>query len=241
MKGKKLLVLVVSVLMVLSIPFVIYGYSFSAAAFDRDFYNKEFSKYNVYGNLGEYNVESINGDVLAYLKNGKNNELTENNFFSEREKAHLLDVRNLFQLVLGAFNISIILFLSLSILLIALMGRNFKKIMKRLLIILMFGGFLTLSTGVLLFVLSRFNFDFAFGAFHKIFFIAGTYTFDPGYENIVVLYPQNLFFDILARIISSAILSSAIILFFCTVMLFIFSGMNFSDFFVKNADEKNDK
>ena len=89
MMNKKLFTLIVSILMVLDVPFIIYGFNFNSVAFDEDYYKKEFSKYNVYGNLENYAIEKINSDVLNYLKNEKNNELIKNEFFNEREKIHL--------------------------------------------------------------------------------------------------------------------------------------------------------
>ena len=68
MMNKKLFTLIVSILMVLDVPFIIYGFNFNSVAFDEDYYKKEFSKYNVYGNLENYAIEKINSDVLNYLK-----------------------------------------------------------------------------------------------------------------------------------------------------------------------------
>ncbi|MAH01802.1 MAG: DUF1461 domain-containing protein [Candidatus Woesearchaeota archaeon] len=250
MTNKKLFTLIVSILMVLAVPFIIYGFNFNSVAFDEDYYKKEFSKYNVYGNLENYDIEKINSDVLNYLKNEKNNELIKNEFFNEREKIHLLDVKNLIQTIFTIFNISIILFLSLFILLVLLLSRelkiprtpkifdfcanfNFKKITKKLLIILVIGSLLTLLDAVIFFILSNFNFNFIFDLFHKTFFSFGTYTFNPDYEIIVVLYPQNLFFDFLVKIIFNTILSSIIILFFSIISFFIFFKLIFSKSFRK--------
>ena len=115
MESKKLFLLIVSVLMVLTIPFIIYGYNFNSVAFDESLYKKEFSKYNVYTKLKNYDIEIINNDVLNYLKNVKNNNLIKNDFFNEREKTHLLDVKILISKVLSIYYFSVILFLLLFI------------------------------------------------------------------------------------------------------------------------------
>ncbi len=233
MESKKLFLLIVSVLMVLTIPFIIYGYNFNSVAFDESLYKKEFSKYNVYTKLKNYDIEIINNDVLNYLKNEKNNNLIKNDFFNEREKTHLLDVKILISKVLSIYYFSVILFLLLFILLIFLINFYFKKITKRLLIILAVGSFLTLLDAVLFFILSNLNFNFVFDLFHESFFNFGTYTFDPAYEKIVILYPQNLFFDFLIRIMYNTILSSIGILFFSIIFLFAFFKSNFLKFFQK--------
>lgn len=233
MKHKRLLELIVSILMVLTMPFMIYGFNFNAVAFDKNLYKEEFSKYNVYGNLKDYNIESINNDVLNYLQSGKNNELIENDFFNEREKTHLLDVKHLIEKVLAAYYFSIILFLLLFILLGFLVNFNFKIIVKKLLIITVIGSLLALLDAVAFFLLSNFNFNFVFDLFHKSFFSFGTYTFDPSYENIVVLYPQNLFFDFLVKIIFNAIFSSIVLLFFSIIFIFVFFESKFKNFLEK--------
>jgi len=255
MKNKRLFMLVISILMVLTIPFIIYLYNFNSIAFDRDLYKKEFLKYNVYNNLNNYDIENINNNVLNYLINEKDSSLIDNDFFNEREKLHLLDVKNLIQKVLAIYYYSMISFLLLFILLILLLSWkskisrtpkifdfcvnfNFKIIGKRVLIILLFGSLLTLLDAVSFFLLSNFNFDFTFDLFHETFFSLGTFTFNPEFENIVVLYPENLFFDFLIKIIMNTILSSVIILFFSIATFFIFFRSNFLKFFQKFPTKK---
>lgn len=222
MNHKRLLELTASILMVLTLPFMIYGYNFNSVAFDKAVYKKEFSKYNVYENLEDYDIESINDDVLNYFKNNDDNNLIANDFFNEREKTHLLDVKHLIEKVFAAYYSAIILFLLLFSILIFLMNLNFKIIIRRLLIILAIGSLLALLDGIILFLFSRFNFNFVFGWFHKSFFSFGTYTFDPLYENIVILYPQNLFFDFLILMVSNTILSSIISIFLSIIFVFVF-------------------
>lgn len=233
MDYKKLFISIVSILMILIVPIIIYGFNFNSVAFDENFYKKEFSKHNVYNNLKDYDIEKINNDVLAYLKFEKNNKLIEDNFFNKREKTHLLDVKNLIQTLFNIYYFSIFFIILLIIILIILLNFNFKKIIKMFLIILSIGSLLTLLYAVLFFLLSNFNFNFVFDLFHKTFFSAGTYIFNPEFENIVVLYPENLFFDFLVKINSNTILSSIIISSFSILVLFIFFNPNFHKFFKK--------
>ena len=230
MKQSELFVKAVSVLMVILVPIILYGFNFNSIAFDRRLYKEEFSKHNVYNNLETYDVEKINDEVLNYLKSGKNKDIIENDFFKDREKRHLLDVRSLVQGVLSIYYFSITLFLLSIIILSLLMNFNFRAIFRKLSIILIFGSLLAFLDAGLLYLLSNLNFDFAFGAFHKTFFSPGTYLFNPEFENIVVLYPENLFLDLLVRIIFSIIFSSAILLFFSLILFFIFFKRNFSNF-----------
>ena len=236
--NKRFFALIISILMVLLIPLIIYGFNINSVVFDRNLYKEEFLKYNVYNNLKEHDVEEINDDVLDYLQSEINNELIKNDFFNEREKTHFLDVKNLIQAILNIYYFSIILFVLLIIILFILLNFNFKEIAKRFLIILMIGSFLTLLDAVLFFLLSNFNFNFVFDFFHKTFFSAGTYTFNPKLENIVVLYPENLFFDFLIKIVANTILSSVITLFFSVILIFVFFRQNFLNFLRKFPSRK---
>jgi|TARA_Y100000031_G_C8241393_1_gene395852 integral membrane protein (TIGR01906 family) len=222
MNYKQLSILIVSVLMVLLVPIILYLYSFNSIAFDNDFYKKEFLKYNVYANLDNYDIEEINYDVLTYLKSGKNNELIKNDFFNDREQAHLSDVKDLIQISLFVYYLSLVLFLLLSITLVFLLEFNYKVIVEKFLLLVFFGSFLTLVDAFLFFVLSNLNFNFVFDKFHQIFFSAGTYIFNPEFERIVVLYPYGLFFDALTKIIGKTILSSGIMFLASFTLLFAF-------------------
>lgn len=227
--------------MILLIPIMIYIYSFNSIAFDSNFYKKEFAKHNVYNNLAGYDIENINNDVLNYLKNEKTDNLIRNNFFSKREKLHFLDVKNLIQKTLQAYYFSIVLFLLLFATLIFLLKFKLKIIVKKVLVIIAIGSALVLIDAFLFFIVSKLNFNFIFDLFHETFFSFGTYTFNPQFEKIVVLYPENLFFDALVNIITKTILSSVILLFLSLIFIFKFSKVNFSKFLAKFTVCKNKK
>ena len=237
MEHKRLFVSTISVLIALIVPLIICLYNFNSVVFDDNFYKKEFLKYDVYETLGDYDIESINNDVLDYLAHGKSDELIENDFFNEREKKHLLDVKTIIQETLMMYYFSITLFILFFISLAFLMELNFKNIAKRLLIIALSGSSLNFLVGVLLFFLSNSNFNFVFDAFHKTFFNAGTFIFNPAFENIVALYPQNLFLDALISTIFGAIITSMAILFFCA-MFFIISNRKFFENFSEKCRRK---
>ena len=241
MKDKKLFVLIVSVLMALIIPIIIYGFNFNSVAFDKDLYKKEFLKYNVYSNLKNHDIENINNDILDYLSNLNKNELIENDFFNGREKMHLLDVKKLINKIFIIYYLSVILFLLSFILLIISMNFNFKKIIKNFLIILSIGSTLTLVGAILSNISSNLNFDFVFTSFHETFFSLGTYTFNPEFEKIVILYPENLFFDFLIMVTTNTITSSIILLLLCITFLFILFKLDFRKFFKKNIDGEDNK
>ena len=232
MDYRNLTLLIVSVVMILLVPAIFYGYAFNSAAFDREFYKKEFLDYGVYNNLPDYDIDNTNNEVLNYLQTGKNSNLIGNKFFNEREQEHLLDVKNLIHKALNIYYISIILFLILSVSLVFLLDFDSKAILQRFLLVLFFGSILALAAAFLLFVIPKTDFNFAFGLLHETFFAVGTYTFNPEFEKIVVLYPENLFSDAFTKIISKTIFSSAIVFLATLAVLFCFFKGKFLEIFI---------
>lgn len=208
MDNKKLLILI-SVLLTIDIPFILYLSNFNSIGFDENFYKKEFQKYGVYENLGDYDIEKINDDVLNYLRYGEEGFI-ENNFFNEREKVHLLDVKNLIQKTIKFYYFSIILFFLLLVSLISLLNKNIR-IIKYLGMIFLISGLLTFLDAFVFFIMVNSNFSFAFDAFHSTFFSEGSFLFDPSSENIVNLYPKELFFDITYRIVVNTLIFSFLV------------------------------
>ena len=238
MDYRALILLIVSSVMALLVPAIFYGYAFNSVAFDRNFYNEEFSKYNVHSNLQDYDVNDINNEVLNYLQSGKNDELIGSNFFNQREKAHLLDVKSRINMALSIYFTALTLFLILAASLVFLFHFAPKIIFRRFLLILSFGCILSLSIAFLLFAVSKADFDFAFGLLHETFFSAGTYTFNPEFEKIVVLYPENLFSDAFAKIILKMIFPSAIVFLASSAVLFYFFRVNFLKIFSAKSRRK---
>jgi integral membrane protein (TIGR01906 family) len=205
--NKKRLALIISILLIIDIPFILYLSNSNNLAFDENFYKKEFEKYNVYDSLEDYDIEEINSELLNYLKYEKNDVLIDNDFFNEREKTHLLDVKNLIQKTILLYYFTIILFFILLISLIFLLKRNIT-IIKYLGIIFLISGLLTFLDAFAFFAIINSDFASSFDVFHSIFFEQGSFLFDPSSENIVVLYPESLFFDITYSIAISTLIFS---------------------------------
>lgn len=213
-------------LMSLPVAFTIFYISFSSTAFDMEFYGKEFERYDVYGQLEGHDVDGINADVIGYIS-GKNNELDDMGFFSQRETLHLKDVRELIGKINRAAAISFAIFLISMILASSLLNFGRKKTAEKILLAIFVGSTIALIAALVLIISSTANFGSAFGAFHGIFFEAGTYSFDPQNEKIVVIYPEGLFFDALAAIMIKTIFSSAIFIIMSFWLLRRFFQPNF--------------
>ena len=65
MDNKKSILLIISTLIIILVPIILYGFNFNSTAFDRDLYKEEFLKYDVYNNLkdnGKFHI--VIGDSL---------------------------------------------------------------------------------------------------------------------------------------------------------------------------------
>lgn len=233
MNSKKIITNILIILLILDIPFILYSFNFNKTVFDNGVYKKEFEKYNVYDRLDNYDIEKINNDVLNYLKY-KNTELN-NNFFNQREKTHLKDVKDLVQLILFLFYFSIALFFVLLSLSIVLNKKNLKKIIKNIGVVFFFSGILTFLDAFVFWLIVKLNFDFAFGLMHKIFFKEGTYVFDLSFENIVVLYPQGLFYDVTVKVVLDTLVFS-LVLFLVGLSILVYNKKIIS---IKKSNKKD--
>ncbi len=220
-KNRKIIKCVLIILLVLNAHFILYLFNFKIFIFNENFYKKEFQKYGIYSELKGYDVEKANNDVLEYFKN--KDILIKNDFFNEREKMHLKDVKYLIRQILFAFYFSIILFLILSILL-AMLNKNIKMLIKNFGVVLLFSGLLVLFEGFIFWLMLKLNFNFAFELMHKTFFMAGTYIFNPSFEKITILYPQEFFYDIAVNIAINTLVFS-FFLFLAGLFIVLYFGI----------------
>ncbi|MBI2101249.1 DUF1461 domain-containing protein [Candidatus Woesearchaeota archaeon] len=199
-------------LMILILPFLLFLLVLNLMSFDSSFYQKKFSEYGVQQNVP--NAFSLHEKVMNFI-GGKSNELP--NEFNERERLHLLDVRNAVRistLLLYALTAMFILLLIASALILKVNHYIINFVGK----VLFFGGILTIALAAILFFLISFGFSSTFESFHRLLFEQGTYLFDPAKEMIVNLYPEQLFMDLGLRISKGVMLASASIILIGAVM-----------------------
>lgn len=229
MMGKKIINAAILALLFVSVIIMIFGVSFRLAAFDEDFYREEFAKYSVYEKLKGHDVELINKGVLDYLLR-EDSRIIAGNFFNEREKEHLSDVKSIIRKVLFLYHISFFFFCAIIFLLAWSVHYNIKKMLGAISKIFLFVSLSTIFLAAALFFASFTGFENVFQKFHETFFMPGTFVFDPSFEKIVVLYPENLFFDLLAKILAYA--------FFSSVILLLLSSAFFARKFLQNFFKK---
>lgn len=221
-----------SYLYVASIMLIIVITSVQLVAFNEGYYSQKFTVLGVYDALSGYDVDSINNDVLQYLQFEKDAVLIENNFFAEREKQHLLDVKNLIHALLFIRMLSFILLFSI-LLYFAFVVKKKEMLIRDLLRLTAMSCFILFCVVLLFIVIALLSFSIAFDVFHKLFFYGDSYLFNASIEKIVVLYPEQLFFDLFVLVLCYIVFSTVFFFLFCVLFLKYFFTDSFFIFLFK--------
>ncbi len=178
--------------------------------FNNSFYNSEYSKLNTAEDIGmsSEDLTKTTDVLLGYLKdkyssldvnanvNGTNREV-----FNDREKAHMIDVKDLYQNVLVVRNTCFILYLLTFIYVLFSNNANliFYEYKKALMV---FGLILAF---ILIFCLI--DFDGFWTNFHHVFFPNNDlWLLNPSTDILIMMVPSQFFYDLCISIIVSIIL-----------------------------------
>jgi len=201
------------ILLISIFPFLVFLLLLHFTIFDGNFYKEKFLEYGIEKEISE--PIHLHEKVIDFIK-GKNYELPNN--FNEREKKHLVDVRNAIRVSLIILYFLIILFvLSLAVSIFILKINNL--ILNFVGKVLLLGALLTIALATILFFVISTDFSTTFGSFHRLFFEKGTYIFDPAKEIIVKLYPEQLFMDLGIKISKRVLMISIIVALFGLLLL----------------------
>lgn len=186
----KILFIIVLVLLILFASFKIYSLNFK-------FYQKEYIKLNVYEKVPDADT------YIKNLFNYFNNKEELSDFFNEKEKLHLKDVKYLISLAVIIFYILLILFLILSAYFIC--KKNYLVIINSLII----SGFIIILFNIIFLLL---NFTSGFILFHKVLFTNDLWLLNPETDNLINLFPEKFFYDISSRIMLNSLILSLILI-----------------------------
>ncbi|MBD3203460.1 DUF1461 domain-containing protein [Candidatus Woesearchaeota archaeon] len=183
MNTRKLLISFSSLLFII----IIFFSSLFISIYNIDFYKNGYEKYDIYNLFGKDKTIDVTENLIGYFM--EENQL-DNEFFNEKEKSHLLDVKYLIKNSYKVYLMSIYFFiLSLFFLL------SEREFLKNISSILFFSGIGSITLLVLAFVVYNISgFNHLFHEFHVLFF-AGNYSFDPRVSNLKAMYPDGFFLD----------------------------------------------
>lgn len=175
-------------------------------AFDRGYFNHQYEKYQIPQSIGisKPDLMEATDNLLNYI-DGKRENLdfkmtikgVQQEFFSERDKLHMVDVKNLFVQGKLIRNVAFAycLVFAISFFFIA---KNKKKVFSKLLIYTFVGGLIPI---LILGILMSIDFYKYFTIFHEIFFNNDLWQLEPAKDRLINMYPEAFFSDIAFKIV----------------------------------------
>lgn len=182
---------------------IIFLASLNHLAFNTSFYTFEFQKLGVYNTFGRQTTDDQAKILLDYL-DGKD-ELINSNFFNEKEKQHMIDVKNLIVLSKTILYASFMILSGIFIFFIK-KKKNISRLISKTFIFTSMTSFTLLITAYLL----QDQFSTIFYNFHLLFFNNQLWLLNPAVDNLINLFPQQFFYDIAAEIIKNILMFSTL-------------------------------
>lgn len=178
---------------------------------DKGYFRKEYEKYDVNNPKGIVNMEmdellKVTVKMMDYLRGDRDSldivaEIDGENkeFFNEREKSHMADVRELFVGALlvrwCALGIAVIMLINLILL---LYWKDIKVLLFRAYVATV-GGLLTVLTAIGIWAFA--DFTGAFYKFHALFFSDYEWILDVRTSRLINILPEGFFVDTAIRIV----------------------------------------
>lgn len=172
---------------------------------DYGWYEKEYEKYEVLEDL-EMEMDDamyVTEEMMAYLRGNRDDLVVdtvvdgeEREFFNDREKAHMVDVQNLFIGGLWIRRIALLIFV-LAVVAMIKTKADWKRILPKSFLIGL-GAFIGITAGAGLIFMSDFNKYFTL--FHEIFFNNDLWLLDPDTDLLIRMLPEGFFLDMVIRI-----------------------------------------
>ncbi len=198
---KKMSVIFV-ILFVILMPIMLVLTDVQVVAYDRNYYRAEYIKYNIPEQIGMSidNLMNSTEQLLLYLED-KRGDLdfkaefakgTEE-FFSQRDKHHMIDVKGLF--VKGQLLRNLAFFYIAAFILFLFWKKNLANQLRRL---AKYGIAIAVAgTAPVLILVVLMNIDFYkyFTIFHEIFFTNDLWLLDPAADRLINIFPQDFFTD----------------------------------------------
>ena len=143
-------------------------------------------------NLNLFFFTSLTPELSNFMIKGT--ELSEE--FTEKEKIHMQEVKDL-------VNISLLILITSIIILTILISKFKKKTIKSII----YGGIISISLPLLIILFSIINFDLLFHLFHKTFFRTNNYLLNPT-DLLIKTYPFQFFYNTTIKLLLSIIIES---------------------------------
>ncbi|SNS71652.1 integral membrane protein TIGR01906 [Anaerovirgula multivorans] len=189
----------------LALSFVLLLTAVEMVTFDMNHYAREYEKHDimVVTGMDKENLQHVTKELLSYLRDDREDlniravvKGEEREVFGEREKLHMIDVKELFVGGRWIRNISLFLLGGLLIFFVAqdkLWRRGISKT-------LMYTAMANIDLIIILFLLMYFNFTKYFDYFHYIFFDNDLWVLDPNADIMIQMLPEAFFYNTAVKI-----------------------------------------
>jgi integral membrane protein (TIGR01906 family) len=179
-----------------------------AFSFDRDFYAEEYEKYDTaeYVGVSGGELEAATDVLLSYIQDGRDDIDLEatvggqaRQYYNEREKAHMVDVKALYQSAVSVMIWG-------SVIAAALFAACFVIWKRRALLPVLEGiyktGIVILIAFAALAVWAAIDFNGFWVDFHLVFFRNDLWLLDPRTDLMIRMFSSGFFFDLVFRILA---------------------------------------
>lgn len=180
--------------------------SFEIGAYsDYGWYEKTYANYNVLDDLEMEMSDAmqVTKEMMSYLRGNRADLVVETKvngeereFFNDREKTHMIDVKNLFIGGMWLRRVAMAL-LAVTVIMLIKTKADWKRLLPKSFLITI-GSFIgiTLIAGILFMT----DFHRYFMIFHEIFFTNDLWLLDPDTDLLIRLLPEGFFLDMVKRI-----------------------------------------
>lgn len=181
------------------------------ACFNRGFYEKEYAKDETAARIGmsDEDLMKSTNTLLDYLQDKRDDIVVEvevsgdmREVFDERETAHMVDVKALYQGAVLVRNVTAITGFVLLGMVLVFSGSERLSIMKTGFV---YGVGLVITLIAAIAVYAVFDFTAFWTNFHQIFFDNDLWLLDPNTSIMINMFPEIFFSDLVIRIIGYTI------------------------------------
>lgn len=186
---------------IIFLPVILLLTTVEVVTFNTDYFLSKFEEYNIskVTRIKEENLKDITDKLLGYLKDDTNNleirssiDGEKREVFNEKEKLHMIDVKNLFIKGKNIRNISIVL-VAISLIIL----KNDRLSLSKTLMTSSIFSFLAIAVlSVMIYV----DFDKYFTYFHEIFFTNDLWLLNPNTDVLIQMLPIEFFYSIATKI-----------------------------------------
>lgn len=206
MDKRKVIINISKILCIIFLPLTILLTILQYYSHNLDFYMKEFRKYNVaeVTTMTEEDLSRVAQRLISYLKDEEEDLSIKavikgepREVFGQREKQHMVDVKELFIKGYKLRNMGLsITLLSIIILFFISKSKNVDIFQA-----LLWSSIIPIFLLIILYILLVIDFNKYFTYFHEIFFTNDLWLLNPKTEVLIQMLPLGFFIDISTRII----------------------------------------